>query len=60
MVAHVFGLVKSFYPNAEIEPLVEGMAEDCLEEKFSKYLKDVELVAHQIVDDMDLGSSVAV
>jgi hypothetical protein len=28
-VAHVLGLVKSFWPKANVEPLVDSMAADC-------------------------------
>jgi hypothetical protein len=44
--------VKSFYLDADLEPLAEGMAEDCTEEKFSEYLKEAAPVANQIVDDL--------
>jgi hypothetical protein len=48
-VAHVLGLVKSFWPEANVEPLANGMAADYFEEEFRDYLKEVELVAHRIV-----------
>jgi hypothetical protein len=28
-VAHVLGLIKSFWPMANVEPLADGMAADC-------------------------------
>jgi hypothetical protein len=30
-VAHVLGLVKSFWPKADVKPLEDGMAADCSE-----------------------------
>jgi hypothetical protein len=38
-VAHVLGLFKSFWPNANLIPLADGMATDCSEEKFAEYIK---------------------
>jgi hypothetical protein len=34
-IAHVLRLVKSFWPKANVEPLANGMAADCSEEKFT-------------------------
>jgi hypothetical protein len=36
-----------------VEPLADGMAADCSEEKFAKYLKEVEPVAHKIVESLE-------
>jgi hypothetical protein len=52
-VAHVLGLVKSFWPKANVEPLVEGMAADCSEEQLKNYLKEVEPMAHRIVESLE-------
>jgi hypothetical protein len=38
-VAHVLGLVKSFWPKANVEPLANDMAADCSEEQFKVYQK---------------------
>jgi len=51
-VSHVFGLVKSHWPRADVSPLAEGMAADCSEEKFAEYLEEVKLVAHKIVETL--------
>jgi hypothetical protein len=52
-VAHVLGLVESLWPKANVEPLAAGMAEDCSEEQFKDYLKEVEPVAHRIVESLE-------
>jgi hypothetical protein len=44
-VAHVLGLVKSFWPIVNLSPLVDGIAADCSDEKFAKYLEEVGHVA---------------
>jgi hypothetical protein len=51
-VAHMLGLVKSFWPKANVEPLADGMATDYSEERFKGYLKEVEPVAHRIVESL--------
>jgi hypothetical protein len=33
-----------------VEPLADGMAADCSEEKFAEYLQEVEPVAYKIVE----------
>jgi hypothetical protein len=38
-VAHILGLVMSYWPKANLKPLVDGMFADCSEEKFSEYMK---------------------
>jgi hypothetical protein len=46
-VAHVLGLVKSFWPKVNLSPLVDGMAADCSDEKFAYYLEEVGPVAQK-------------
>jgi hypothetical protein len=36
-----------------VEPLVDGMAANCSEEQFKDYLKEVEPVAHKIVESLE-------
>jgi hypothetical protein len=52
-VAHVLGLVNSFRPKANVKPLADGMAADCSEEQIRDYLKEVEPVAHRIVEGLE-------
>lgn len=39
-VAHVLGLFKSFWPSADLDWISTGMAADCTQEKFDKYLSN--------------------
>jgi hypothetical protein len=39
--AHILGLVKSYWPKANLNSLVDGMSTDCSEEEFSEYIKEV-------------------
>lgn len=52
-VQHVLRLIKSFYPQANVSPLADGMAADYSEEKFVEYLEEVEPVAHKIVENLE-------
>jgi phage gp36-like protein len=52
-VTHVLGLIKPFWPKANVEPLAEGKAADCSEEKFAEYLKDIKPVADKIVENLE-------
>jgi hypothetical protein len=52
-VAHILGLVKSFWPKGNLSPLADGMAADCSDEKFAEYLKEVGPVAQKIVENLE-------
>jgi hypothetical protein len=52
-VVHVLGLVNSFWPKTNVEPLVDSMAVDCSEEQLKNYLKQVEPMAHRIVESLE-------
>ena len=49
-VSHVLGLVKAYWPQANLAPLGDGMSPDCDEDKFVEYLGEVKLVADRVVD----------
>lgn len=42
---HILVLFKSYWPKANLEPLVTGMAADCSEEKFKEFVEEVRPVA---------------
>jgi hypothetical protein len=46
---HVLGLVKSYWPEAKVALLGDGMSVECDDDKFIKYVKEAEPVAKQIV-----------
>ena len=43
-VAHVLGLVKSYWPEAKIALLGDGMSNECDDDKFTKYVEEAEPV----------------
>jgi len=52
-VAHVLGLVKPYWPVANLIPLGEGMAAECTEEKFAEYLEEVNPIAEKVIKSLE-------
>jgi hypothetical protein len=52
-VKHVLGLVKSYWPKADLEPLATRMSADCTEDKFKEIVEEVKSVAQKLVDSLD-------
>ena len=52
-IAYVLGLVRSYQPQARLDPLGEGMAAACSEEDFVKYTEESKPVAGRIVDMLE-------
>jgi hypothetical protein len=48
-VSHALAFVKSFWPEAQLETFVQGVAAECIEEQFIEYLQEAQTVAEQIV-----------
>ena len=44
-VAHVLGLIRSYWPHATLAPLAFGIAVNCLEENFIRYRDEAEPLA---------------
>jgi hypothetical protein len=38
-VEHILGLVKSYWPKSNLEPLATGMSADCTEDKFKELVE---------------------
>ena len=55
-VAYVLGLVRSYWPQARLAPLGEGMAAECSEEDFTKYIEEAKPVADKIVEMLEQES----
>jgi hypothetical protein len=45
-VAHILGLIKSYWPKANLSPLVNSMSVDYSKKKFSEFVEEVKPVAH--------------
>jgi hypothetical protein len=51
-VSHALAFVKSFWPKAPLGMFVQGVAAECTEEQFNKYLQEAQPVAEQIVQSV--------
>jgi hypothetical protein len=47
-VSHALSFVKSFWPEARLEAFAQGVATECSEEQFNKYLQEAQPVAEKI------------
>jgi hypothetical protein len=48
-VSHALSFKKSFWSKARLEPFAQGVAAECSEEQFNKYLQEAQPIAEQIV-----------
>ena len=55
-LALALGLVKSFWPSANLTLIGDGLAKGCSEEKFSAYVKELKPIAEKVIDDLERSS----
>jgi hypothetical protein len=48
-VSHALAFIKSFWLEVQLETFVQGVAAECTEEQFNKYLQEAQPVVEQIV-----------
>jgi hypothetical protein len=51
-VSNALAIVKSFLPNVQLEIFAQGMAVDCTEDQFDKYLLEAQPVSERIVQSV--------
>jgi hypothetical protein len=51
-ISHALAFVKSFWPEALLGMFTQGVAGECTEEQFKKYLQEAQPVAEQIVQSV--------
>ena len=51
---YTLGLVKSYYPEADLEPVGDGMAPDTSDLAWSDYLADARPIAERVAADLHL------
>nr|TKV99875.1 hypothetical protein SEVIR_8G073201v2 [Setaria viridis] len=44
----LLAMVKSFYPQANLAPMAEGITEDCSDEQFQQYLEEMAPIAQEV------------
>ena len=52
-IVHVLGLAKSYWPQARLTPLGDGMAHECTEDRFTEYVEGAKPVAARIVEMLE-------
>ena len=55
-LAHALGLVKSFWPAANLALIGDGLVEGCADEKFAKYVEEVKPVADKTIGSLEQPS----
>ena len=55
-LAHALGLVKSFWPAANLALIGDGLAEGCSDEKFTEYVEEVKPIADKIISSLEQPS----
>ena len=48
-VAHLIGIVKSYWPQHDLAPLAFGIASECLDEDCLRYHDEAEPIAEEII-----------
>jgi hypothetical protein len=51
-ISNALAIVKSFLPNAQLEIFAQGMAADCTEDQFDRYLLEAQPVSERIVQSV--------
>ena len=52
-IAHVLGLIKSYWPQAKLAPLASRIAVECSEEDFIRYREEAEPLAEEIIKTLE-------
>ena len=55
-IADALGLVKSFWPAANLTLIGDGLADGCSKEKFSEYVEEVEPVTNKVISGLEQSS----
>ena len=48
-LTHMLGIVKSYWPQHNLAPIVKEIAADCSDEEFQSYCKESEVIAEEIL-----------
>ena len=50
----VLSFVKSFYPRANLEPMAEGIADDCSDDRFKEIMLEMDPIAQEVAKQLNL------
>ena len=51
-IAHLLGIVKSYWPQHNLAPIALGIASDCPDEDFLRYCDEVVQIAKEIIKNL--------
>jgi hypothetical protein len=51
-VSHALAFLKSFWPEAQLEMFMQGVAVECTEDQFNEYLQEAQPIVEQIVKNI--------
>ena len=52
-LTHMIGVVKSYLPQFNLAPIAKGIAPDCSDEKFRDYCAESEVIAEEILKNLE-------
>ena len=52
-LTHMIGVVKSYLPQFNLAPIAKGIAPNCFDEKFRDYCKESEVIAKEILKNLE-------
>jgi len=52
-LTHMIGVIKSYLPHFNLAPIAKGIAPSCSDEKFREYYKESEVIAEEILKNME-------
>ena len=55
-MTHILGLVKLYWPGANLTPLGDGLAAGCSGEQFAEYIDEVKPIADKVVESLEQPS----
>ena len=51
-LAHMLGIVKSYWPQHNLAPVAKGIAADCSDQDFQGYCKEIEVIVEEILKNL--------
>ena len=55
-IAHILGLMKSYWPGENLTPLGDGLAAGYSEDQFAEYIEEVKPIADKVVESLEQPS----
>ena len=56
-LTHMIGIVKTYWPQHNLAPIAKGIAPGCSDKKFQSYCKESEVIAEEILKNLEEWSA---